>query len=356
MTRSRTRSSDRSGLRRVAAVGAIVVLALLIAAAVTAWATLYRPLSRVERGRPVQVEIPTGASTSEIAAILAAKGVVPNPTMFRVQTRLAEADGNLRAGVYELSTGMPYELVIEKLVEGPPLKYVTVTIPEGWVVGQIARRLEKEAGISRKEFLDLAKGGAEEFSTEHPYLKGAYKGSLEGYLFPKTYRLKEGTTAREAIEIMLDQFDREIASVDMKKAEKRGMTVPELVIIASIIEKEARLAEERPLVSSVIYNRLKRDMRLEICATVEYVLPGNRFRLTWRETRTPSPYNTYLHDGLPPGPISNPGLASLQAAASPANTDYIYYVLTGKDGSQTYASNARDFERAKRRSKEVFGE
>ena len=131
--------------------------------------------------------------------------------------------------------------------------------------------------------------------------------------------------------------------------------MPQIVTMASIIEREARIPKERPLVSSVIYNRLARDMKLEICATVEYVLPGNRFRLSWKETRTPSPYNTYLHKGLTPGPISNPGLASLKAAASPADTDFIFYVLTGKDGSQTYASNAADFAKAKRKSKEVFG-
>jgi UPF0755 protein len=336
--------------------GAVFAFVLALFAAAAAWAILYQPVSSIEAGKPVQVAVPSGANTSEIAQIMAGKGIVANPNMFRIRTRLAKADGDLRAGVYDLSTGMPYDLVIEKLVKGPPLKYVTVTIPEGWVVEQIAKRLDKEAGIPKREFLELAKGGAAEFAQDHPYLKDAYKGSLEGYLFPKTYRLKEGTSARESIEIMLDQFDREVATVDLAAAEKRGMSLPEVVVVASIIEKEARLDKERPLVSSVIYNRLKRDMRLEICATVEYVLPGNRFRLTWRETRTPSEYNTYLHEGLPPGPISNPGLAALEAAISPADTDYIYYVLTGKDGSQTYSSNARDFEKAKRKSKEVFGE
>ena len=154
---------------------------------------------------------------------------------------------------------------------------------------------------------------------------------------------------------MLDQFDQEIAQVDTGFAKAQGLSVPEIVTIASIIEREARIPKERPLVSSVIYNRLDRDMKLEICATVEYVLPGNRFRLTWKETQTPSPYNTYLRKGLTPGPISNPGLASLKAAASPADTDFIFYVLTGKDGSQTYANNAADFAKAKRKSKEVFG-
>jgi len=349
---SRVLNKSRRGAGLVA-LGAIAIVAAVVAA--TVWSMLYRPAVTVERGKPVQIEVPKGASTREIGTLLADAGVVTNATMFRLQTRLAHADGQLRAGVYDLAAGMPYDLVIEKLEKGPPIKYVTVTIPEGWVLGQIAARLEKEAGIPKKEFLQLAKGGAEEFAAAHPYLEDAYKGSLEGYLFPKTYRFREGTTAREAIEVMLDQFDREIEQVDTANAERAGFSLPQIVTIASIIEREARLPKERPLVSSVIHNRLERGMRLEICATVEYVLPGNRFRLTWRETRTPSPYNTYLHEGLTPGPISNPGLASLKAAASPADTDFIFYVLTGKDGSQTYASNAADFEKAKRKSKEVFG-
>ncbi len=342
--------------RRAAGLIALVVLAGLLAfGGVAVWATLYRPAKTVEPGKSVQLEVPKGASTTQIAALLAEAGVVRNATMFRVQARRANADGKLRAGVYDLATGMPYDLVIDRLEKGPPIKYVTVTIPEGWVLKQIAARLDKEAGIPKKEFLKLAQKGADEFAPEHPYLKGAYKGSLEGFLFPKTYRIREGTTAREAIEMMLDQFDKEIAQVDTSQAEKAGFSLPEIVTIASIIEREAAIPKERPLVSSVIYNRLERDMRLEICATIQYVLPVNRFRLTWRETRTPTPYNTYLHKGLTPGPISNPGLASLKAAAAPADTDFIFYVLTGKDGSQTYATNAADFAKAKQKSKEVFG-
>lgn len=340
----------------IAVVVLITVAIMFVIAAAGAWWVLYKPTSSVAPGQSLQVEIPSGASTSSIATQLADKGVVANPTMFRIKTRQAQADGQLRAGVYDLATGMPYDLVIEKLIEGPPIAYVTVTIPEGWVIEQIAERLAAQAGIDEQEFLDLAKGGAEQFANDHPYLKDAYKGSLEGYLFPKTYRLREGTTAAEAIEIMLDQFDTEIAGVDVAKAEKRGFDLSEVVIMASMIEREARIPKERPLVSSVIHNRLEIGRKLEICATVEYVLPGNRLRLTYKQTRTPTPYNTYLHKGLPPGPISNPGLASLQAAVDPADTDYIYYVLTGKDGSQTYAATEAEFLKAKRKSKEVFGQ
>jgi UPF0755 protein len=304
----------------------------------------------------VQVEIPSGVGTQRIAEILADAGVVRNAVLFRLSARNAEADGQLRAGVYDLSTGMPDDLVIAKLLEGPPIETVTVTIPEGWRISQIAKRFAKQAGIPESEFRELAENGAQEFSADHPYLKGAYNGSLEGFLFPKTYTFKKDASARDVIEMMLDQFDKEIAEVDVEGAKKLGLSLPEFVTAASILERETKLPKELPLVSSVMHNRLETGMRLQMCATVVYVLNRNELRLTTEETKTDSPYNTYVNAGLPPGPIASPGLAALKAAAEPADTDYIYYVLTGKDGSHTFASNNADFLRAKQKSKEVFGE
>lgn len=337
--------------------GIFVALAVIgVVLVVSSWALLFRPDAEVAAGTSVQIEIPRGASTAEIAHRMAAAGVVANANMFRVQARFANADGDLKAGVYDLVAGLSYAQAIDELTKGPRIKYATVTIPEGFVIDQIAARLEVEAGIPSSEFLALAKGGAGEFASDHPYLESVYAGSLEGYLFPKTYRIKEGSTARDVAEMMLDQFDKEIATIDVGPAEARGLSLEEVVTIASIIEREAQLDKERPLVSSVIENRLNKGMRLEICATIEYVLPGTRFRLQNSDLKIESPYNTYLHDGLPPGPIANPGLESLKAAIAPAETDYVYYVLTGKDGSHTYTKDFDEFLKAKELSKEVFGE
>jgi len=353
---TRVRTPRRGKAGAVVAVLVSVVLLLGAAAAVSVWGLLLRPAVEVASGRPVQVSIPSGASTAEIGELLAREGVVRNANMFRVQTRLLEADGELRAGIYDFTTGMDYEPVIEQLQAGPPIVYVDVTIPEGYVVEQIAERVAENTGISAEEFVTLAKsGGVTEFPGR-PYLESVYQGSLEGYLFPKTYRIKEGTTAREVIEMMLDQFEREIAQVDIGAVEEAGLSLHELVTIASMIEREARVADERPLISSVIHNRLEQGTRLEIDATIEYVLPGNRFRLSNEDLQLESPYNTYRNAGLPPGPIANPGLASLQAAADPAETDYIYYVLTAEDGSHTFAATYEEFLAAKEKSKEVFGE
>lgn len=351
------KSSEDSGARQALSCLAVVLAALTAVVLVVAvWLLLFAPQQSAAPGKSVQIEVAPGASTAKIARTLAAAGVVPNSSMFRLRVRIAGADGELRPGVYDLKTGMPYDVVIDALREGPPIKYLKLTIPEGFTVEQVAERVEKVAGIPAKEFLQLAKGGAAQFAAEHPYLEGAYQGSLEGYLFPKTYRVAEGASSSDIIEMMLDQFDEEIAQVDTGGARAaRGTTLQELVTIASIIEREAQLDEERPLVASVIYNRLRKAMRLEIDATIEYVLPGNRFRLRSSQLRIKSPYNTYLNEGLPPGPIASPGLKSLQAAADPAETRYIYYVLTGKDGSHTYTTNLQDFLKAKQKSKEVFG-
>ena len=334
--------------------GALVLIAIALYAAW--WQTFLRPATSVVAGKEVTVKVAPGMDTEQIGNALASSGVVDNAAMFRWKVRQAGVGAQLRAGAYELTTGLGYEGAISALRKGPNVTYKTVTIPEGFVLEQIAARFEKEAGIPSGEFLALAKGGAAQFAASHPYLNGAYEGSLEGFLFPKTYRVKDGATANDVIEMMLDQFDREIANVNVAAAQPRGLNLPQVVTVASIIEREAKVASERPLVSSVIYNRLGRNMLLQMCSTVDYVLPGDHFRLTNAQTKTETPYNTYLHPGLTPGPISNPGLASLKAAVEPADTDYLYYVLTGKDGSHTFASNGAEFEKARAKSKQVFGE
>jgi UPF0755 protein len=352
-----TRSSARPSRKAMLAAGGfvVIVLAALAVAYYTWWNTDSAPLVHVAAGQPVTVTVPKGASTAEIGQILAENGIVANARQFRARVRDAGVGEKLLAGTYDLRTGMGYEAAIASLTAGPTQVFTKVTIPEGFTVEQIAARLEKQARIPSAAFLELAKGHAADFAADHPYLAEAYDGSLEGFLFPKTYQVKKDATAKDVIEMMLAQFDREMAGVDRSKATARGLDLYQVVVLASLVEREAKLAKERPLVSSVIYNRLRLNMRLGIDATIEYVLKANRLRLTNEDLQTESPYNTYLHAGLPPGPIACPGLASLRAAASPADTKYLYYVLTGTDGSHTFAKTYAEFERAKAKSKEVFG-
>lgn len=349
-------SAEEADRKRRTLGAVVVVVGLVLAVGIPAygvWNILMRPQVSMEAGAPVHVAVPEGSDTKSIAEILASQGVIENAAMFRLRAGIDGIDGKLRPGEYDLATCMPYDTVVDRLLSGPSLDYVTVTIPEGFTIVQIAERLEKEASIPSAEFTDIALKQSASFAPDHPELEGASTGSLEGYLFPKTYRVAEGSTAREAIDMMLSQFDKEIAQVDMSYAGSKNLDLHDVVTIASMIEREARVAEERPIVSSVIYNRLKKKMHLEIDATIEYILPGARSRLLDKHLKIDSPYNTYMYGGLPPGPIASPGLASLEAAAHPADTGYLYYVLTSKDGSHTFTKTFEEFLVAKEKSREV---
>ncbi|MBN1192098.1 MAG: endolytic transglycosylase MltG [Coriobacteriia bacterium] len=337
-------------------VGVVVLVVLLGAVAFGAVRYhLYRPDTNIAAGASVHVVIESGSSTAEIAEILSEAGVIENALMFRWKTRQAEADGKMRAGEYDLSTGMPYDLVMERLIAGPVAVYFKVPVPEGFTAVQVAERFAERAQIPADELTALVTAGAGQFAAEHPYLQDAYGGSLEGFLFPATYTVEEGASAQEVVEMMLDHFDSQIAGLDLSYATSQGLDLTDVVIIASILERESKLAEEFPLVSSVIYNRLAKPMRLQLCATVLYELPPGTTSLTEQDLKLDSPYNTYIHDGLPVGPISNPGMAALQAAATPAETDYLYYVLTGADGSQTFTRTYDEFLKAKQASRDMNG-
>jgi len=288
----------------------------------------------------VTVVVPKGSSSDAVATLLADDGVVSSPTMFRLRAAMLGAIDSLKAGTYDLKTGSSYDAVIARLQAGPSVTYFTLTIPEGWTITQIAQRVEAKTGIPSSDFTALATTGRSKF--DFPFLAQDQTSSLEGYLFPKTYLVKKGTTADALIRMMLVQYGEETSSLDLSYARSKNLTLRDVTIIASIIEHEVSLDKDRPLVASVIYNRLKAHMRLQLDSTVEYVV-GGKPRLSLQDLKTPSPYNTYLHQGLPPGPIDNPGLASLRAAAMPANTAYLYYVLTRKDGSQSFAVTYQQF-------------
>jgi UPF0755 protein len=332
----------------------VVVGVVLVAIAVTAF-VLLRPESNVPAGKPVTVHIAKGIGSSGVARTLVGAGVIRNSAMFLLMAKAAGASDGLKPGTYELSTGMPNNLVIQQLLRGPQPVYYDVTIPEGFTIRQMASRLAKQAHIPEDEFLTLATTGAPKFAADHPYLENAFNGSLEGFLFPKTYRIKKGTSAEQVISMMLNQFDTETAKLDLSYATSKNLTLSDVVIIASILERETKLPQEYPLVASVIYNRLRVKMRLGLDSTVFYGLPEGQTTISKADLANVTPYNTYRKSGLPAGPISNPGLDALKAAASPASTPYLYYVLTSKDGSQTFTTNYKDFLKAVQKYHQVFG-
>jgi UPF0755 protein len=213
-----------------------------------------------------------------------------------------------------------------------------MTVPEGFTVGQTAERVAEATNVTAEEFDAAAAGGDYQVSI----IPAEKQGNLEGFLFPKTYELALDVSAREVVERMLSQFQIEVVDLDWTKAEDLGVTPYEVITIASLIEREAVLDDERPLVAAVIFNRLNAGMRLQIDATVQYALPQWKDVLTYEDLETPSPYNTYLNYGLPPTPICSPGKRSIVAALNPADVDYIYYVATG-DGGHFFTSDYNEF-------------
>lgn len=353
-SRSALRSVQRprraGALRRVGTTLAVLVMVAAVAAVAGWWYLFVRSETDVVPGTSITFVVGQGASSASIATRLAREGIVPNSNAFRLRVKDLGAGNDLRAGTYAFVTGMNPDDVIARLEKGPAKQYVTVTIPEGYTVKRIAARLEEKTGISAKEFEKLALTSAAEFPRPWLPADAVKTGSLEGYLFPKTYQIEKGATATDVVNMMLDQFDKETAAL---RTPGGRYSLHDLVTVASLIEREAKVAKERPLVSSVIANRLRTGMRLELCASVEYLLPANRPRLTNDDLKIVSPYNTYRNKGLPPGPIANPGLASLEAAAHPASTQYLYYVLTGTDGSHTFTSSYSAFLKAKDASRKV---
>jgi len=338
-----------------------VVGAVVLSIVFCGWYTLVRsPVPAVDPGQEVAVIIPEGAGIAEIADILVERGIVKNPLMFQIMARLKGGGTFFHAGRYLLITGSGYEAAIAALSVTPePAEVVRITIIEGLRIDQVARSVADQLGISPTEFEERAKTAAPDYVDKYPYLAGAYGDSLEGFLFPDTYDFTTDSTVDDVIERQLARFDEIWKSLDVEASRLEAHSVVELVTIASLAEREARLDDERPLVTSVIDNRLAEGMMLQFCSTVQFLLPPERLtdlRLSDEDTRISSPYNTYINEGLPPGPICNPSKASLEAAVRPAKTEYLYFALTGTDGSQTFSKTYEEHQEALRISYEVFGQ
>ncbi len=310
----------------------------------------------IEPGVAVVITIPAGAATEEIANILNRANVIKDTRAFIAEVKRMGAEQSLKPGTYELETLMDSTSLINRLVSGPLEQGNKLTIPEGLTVEQTAAVVETATGIPAADFLACVYA-AGEYVAEFPFLEGAYNNSMEGFLYPKTYDVPVSATADTVVRILLKQYAVETGSLDISAAQARGLTLHDVVTIASLIEKETAAETERALVSSVIYNRLRDGMKLQIDATVVYALGPtyDGHPLTWGDLEVDSPYNTYRVDELPAGPICSPSIASLQAAAQPADTDYYYYVLTSKEGTHTFCRTSEEFEAAKEEYMRIFG-
>jgi UPF0755 protein len=302
---------------------------------------------------PVDVIVPSGATAAEVGSLLEEAGVIRSSLAFRLMASLRGGGSDIKAGPYAMRTNMSMDEVFLLLEKGPAdtTPTVTVTIPEGYRVEQVAGRIAGELGLSRRGFIGAATSGG--FALP-PYLPEGTK-TVEGFLFPETYEIRESASAEDVITRQLEQFHLVAEELPWGRAEELGVSPYEVVIIASLIEEEARIPEDRPKIAAVIYNRLARGMNLEIDATVLYALPRHKERLTYEDLEYPSPYNTYLHGGLPPTPIASPGLASLEAALQPADADFLYYVVIDDNGRHAFTASYDEFLRLKERAQQGDG-
>lgn len=324
----------------------LISIIILIGIAIIAIAAVYS-LYMGRESKPVQpgskdyvtVTIPTGTGTEGIANILDENNIIDNTGVFKLLSKSKGYDGKFKAGQYSLSPGMSMEEIMKALIAGKA-ETVRFTIPEGYDIKRTTAKLSEDGLINADAFAKEIETG----QFDYEFLKDAPAGPdrLEGFLFPETYEIFANANEHDIIDKMLYQFNKVFTKEYYARAEELGMSVRDVITLASIIEREARVPEDRPVIASVFYNRLKINMPLQSCATVQYILGEQKPVLSIKDTKIESPYNTYLHPGLPPGPIASPGADSIKAALYPADTDYLYFLAKG-DGSHAFSSTYEQF-------------
>jgi UPF0755 protein len=289
----------------------------------------------------VEIEVRRGESLSSVAKKLRTQRVISGSELFRILARVQGVDKKVHAGLYRFDRPLSPLAVLDGMVLGRTV-FHKVTIPEGFTARDIAELLADKGLVKRERF---------EREAENPETLarlGLTDKGIEGYLFPTTYYFRALSTEQEIIGTMLAQFEQMFTPEMMARAARMGFTTHEIVTLASIIEKESSHAAERPLVAAVFHNRLRIGMPLQSDPTVIYGLQDFNGNITRRDLRRPSPYNTYTIPALPPGPIANPGLESIQAALAPAAVPYLYFV-SKNDGSHFFSKSLREHNRAVRK-------
>ncbi|MDO5331484.1 MAG: endolytic transglycosylase MltG [Bacillota bacterium] len=304
----------------------------------------------------VSFEVPKGASTTRIAKLLKEAGLIKNDTLFKYKSKFCKLDGKYQAGEYELSPAMNTSEIMAALQDAKR-ETTRITIKEGWSLIQIANYLEEQGVVKADDFYkslendNFDQNFVSDLKDTAPDPTGhltAHGNRLEGFLFPETYDIYVGSSAKAIINKMLNQFEKVFDEELQKKLKENNLSLQEAITIASLIEGETQLDKERSLVSSVIYNRLNGNAtgkKLQFCSSILYALGYHKDRVLYADLEIESPYNTYINPGLPAGPINSPGLACIKAALNPANTDYLYFVVSTKgDGSHNFTSKYTEHE------------
>jgi UPF0755 protein len=324
-------------MRRAARAGIGLTLVAALLAAAWVWTAGRAP----ERAESASVVVAPGTPVRALAARLEEQGVIKSALLFELWIRVSGNAGSIQAGTYEIPAGTSLSGVIEALVIGRT-KLASVTIPEGL-------RLEEQAGVAARSLgIDSAAFVAAATDSLLADSLGIDAATLEGYLFPETYRVDPATDARELVRLMVAQFQRTFGEQWRARAEELGRSVGDIVTLASIVEEEARVREERPVIAGVYWNRLRIGMKLEADPTVQYALGAHRQRVLYRDLEIDSPYNTYLYPGLPPGPIASPGRASLEATLYPDSVPFLFFFATGDGGRHTFSETFAEHNRKRR--------
>ena len=294
-----------------------------------------------ENGEAVVVAIPAGSSFSDVLAIAKQKGMINSVFFIKIISKINGWDKKVIAGSYILEPGDDAEQFLNKVHRGYVIDSLKITIPEGYTVKQIAALLENKGITNEDTFLQAVKDFK---SVKYDLPKTEYP--LEGYLFPDTYEMTPGEDDEKIINTMLNRFGDIIDDKYLAKAKDLNMSLNEIVTIASLVEREAQVNNERPIIAGVFMKRLQIGMPLQSCATIQYLLPEQKKKLTYADLKIESPYNTYKYRGLPPGPIACPGKASLMSVLNANNDGYLYFV-SKNDGTHVFSKTLQEHNKAK---------
>lgn len=334
------------GARRTAA--ALAGLLLLAGLAGVGWLWWASRPAAPAGAASVDVIVEPGATARALGRRLEDRGVIRSALLFELWLRARGDAGRIQAGTYRMPPDRALPTVVDMLVTGETV-LAEVTVPEGLRLEQVAGIVARSLEIDSAAFVAAATDSvlAESLGVDAP--------TLEGYLFPETYRVDPSTTAREMVQLMVGHFEGVFGPGWRARADSLGLTVGELVTLASIVEEEARVPDERKTIAGVFWNRLALGMRLEADPTVQYALGGHRERVLYRDLEVDSPYNTYRNTGLPPGPIASPGRAALEATLYPDSVPYLFFVATGDGGRHAFSETLAEHEARRRALRERTG-
>lgn len=296
---------------------------------------------------PETVMVEEGDTLASVADKLEEAGVIGSPTLFKLRARIRGEGTQIKPGEYQFEPGEGGDEILKKLSAGDSISNFTITIPEGLTLSQTAQAVAEQSDIPAEEF----EAAARKTDYGYAFLGDPAIQTTEGFLFPQSYGFEKDTDASRIVDRLLEQYRVETRDLDLTEAKDRiDLTEYELITVASLIEKEAATPEERPLIASVIYNRIRAGMPLQIDATIQYALGKPKEELTLSDLEVDSPYNTYANSGLPPGPIASPGREAIKAALEPAKTDYLYYVLEADSKEHFFTDDYDEFLDAKQRA------